>query len=166
MNLNYSKIFFITFISVVIGLIYNHFNHNGLDFIRDERILNWESDSLESFNKLNSPTNNIGMVDPQKNFDSVLIRNTDIKVEPFSGPKAISINLAYKLFKQGIQFIDARALDEFSEGHIKGAINFPFYRSENYLSSINELNKNEFIVTYCESAECDIAISDNKFVFI
>ena len=55
--------------------------------------------------------------------------------------------------------------EEFAEGHIKGAINIPFYGSENYASVIAKLNKNNTVVTYCESAECDISILSGNELF-
>ena len=149
MNPNFPKIFFITFISVVIALIYNHFNPNGLKLIREVRILDWESDSLSSFSNKDS------LVSATTRIDSIITDNKIGIIESFKEPKAIKIDFAYKLFKQGIQFIDSRSPEEFSEGHIKGAINIPFYGSENYSDVIAEFNKSEIIVIYCRSKECD-----------
>ena len=165
MNLNFSKIFFITFISIVIALIYNHFNPNGLNLLRVEKILNWESDSLASFSITDSLITETKLVYPKQSVDSDLRSDRNNKVEPFKEPKAIKINFAYKLFNQGIQFIDARSRDEFTDGHIKGAVNIPFYSSENYAGAISKLDKNEIVVTYCESAECDIAILSGDELF-
>ncbi len=145
--------------------MYNHFNGNGLKLIRNERVLVWESDSLASNNRADD-----------LNIDSVLskhknepasedsINKTEV-IESFNEPKAIELNLAYKLFKDGIQFIDARSPEEFSEGHISGAVNIPFYGSENYLKVINRLDKNKVVVTYCSGADCDISTLSGDELF-
>ena len=155
MKLNLSKIFYIAFISIVISLLYNHFNPNGLELIRKERILDWASDSLSFLLKSDSLAANDILINSKQSIDSVKSLQKNNAIESFKEPKAIKINLAYKLFNDGVKFIDARPAEEFSEGHIKGAINIPFYESEKYLNVINSFNKNEIIVTYCSSQECD-----------
>ncbi len=155
MNPNLPKIFFITLISIVMALVYNHFNHNGLKLIREERILTWESDSIASFNKTDSLFSAIDSAESKQSVNSLVTENRNQITESFKSPKAIKINFAYKLFKQRTQFIDARSPEEFSEGHILGAVNIPFYRSENYSDAISKLNKSAIIVVYCQSEECD-----------
>lgn len=158
MKLAYKKIFVIVFTSVLVSFVYNDFNPNGLKLIRDERVLNWASDSLSSFPKINSLTvdSNLTIIRPK--IDSA---KTEIKKdvsESFKEPKAIKIDFAYKLFKQGVKFIDARPVEEFTEGHIKGAVNIPFYGSENYENILNKISKDEFVVTYCSGEDCDLSI--------
>ncbi len=157
MKLNFSKIFYISLTSILISFLYNHFNPNGLELIRKARILDWESDSLVSLNKFDSLAADDILVDSKQSIDSVNNFNKNYEIESFKQPKAIKINFAYKLFNDGEKFVDARSTEEFSEGHIKGAISIPFYESEKYLDVINGLNKNETIVTYCSSNECDIS---------
>jgi rhodanese-related sulfurtransferase len=154
-KINFSKIFYITFISIFVSFLYNHFNPDGLELVRKERILDWESDSLLSSNKLDSLTTSDILVDSKRFTDSVKTLEKNNVVDTFKEPKAIKINFAYKLFNDGVKFIDARPPEEFSEGHIRGAVNVPFYESEKYLNAINSLNKNEIIVTYCNSKDCD-----------
>ena len=158
MKLDYKKIFVIVFTSVLVSFVYNDFNPNGLKLIRDERVLNWESDSLTSFPKINLLVidSNLTIIRPK--IDSI---KTEIKKEiseSFKEPKAIKIDFAYKLFTQGIKFIDARPAEEFSEGHIKGALNIPFYGSENYESVLNKISKDDIVVTYCSGEDCDLSI--------
>ena len=155
MSPNFSKIFFITLISIVIAIVYNHLNLNGLKLIREERILTWESDSIASFNKTDSLFSAIDSTDSVQSVNFSVNENRNQTKGSFKEPKAIKLDFAYKLFKQGIQFIDSRSSEEFSEGHIKDAVNIPFYGSENYSAIINKLNKSEFIVVYCRSKECD-----------
>jgi rhodanese-related sulfurtransferase len=163
-KINLSKIFYIAFISIVVSLLFNHFNPGGLELIRKERILTWVSDSLTVINKLDTLADDDILADAKLSNDSDNNFNRNNEIESFKEPKAIKINFAYKLFNDGVKFIDARTPEEFSEGHIKGAINIPFYESEKYLNAINSLNKNEIIVTYCSSKDCDDAtLSGDEF---
>lgn len=155
--MNISKILSITLISFLLALVYNHFNPNGLKIIREERVLNWNDVSLSESGTLDTSTDKINL-NPSKQSDSLLIDKNEEQLKSFLEPKAIKLDFAYKLFKDGVKFIDARSSDEFSEGHIKGAVNIPFYGSENYLNVISGLNKNETVVTYCSGADCDISI--------
>ena len=167
MNINFYKILIIILVSIILSLVYNHFNPNGLNLIRPEKNLNWADDSLAI---ISDSSLAVDSVQSQKNksIDSVVIDvKTEITeaIESYKEPKAIKLDFAYKLFKQKVQFIDSRSPEEFAEGHIKGAINIPFYGSENYLNVINRLNKNEMIVTYCSSAECDISTLSGDELF-
>ena len=160
MNLNFPKIFFIVLVSITISLVYNHFNPSGLNLIRKEKIISWENDSIPSI--INNSSLIVDSIsDLQKaSVDSIVLENKNknlLQAESFKEPKAIKLNFAYKLFNEGIKFVDARSPEEFLEGHIKNAINIPFYGSENYIKTINRLNKNDLIVTYCSSADCDVA---------
>jgi rhodanese-related sulfurtransferase len=163
-NLNISKILSIVFISILISLIYNHFNPKGLSLIREARKLDWESDSLTSINNINSSVADTSIKDLIIS-DSETIEKINVNVESFNEPKAIKLDFAYKLFNDGIKFIDSRSAEEFAEGHVKGAVNIPFYGSENYLDVIKRLNKNEIVVTYCSSADCDISILSGEELF-
>lgn len=162
--MNISKILSITLISVLISLVYNHFNPTGLKIIREERVLNWDDVSLSESDTLNTPIDEIKTT-ALKTPNSLVIAKNDEPIKSSQEPKAIKLDFAYKLFKDGVKFIDARSADEFSEGHIKGAVNIPFYGSENYLNVINGLNKNEIVVTYCSGADCDISILSGDELF-
>ncbi len=162
--MNISKILSITLISVLLALVYNHFNPTGLKIIREERVLNWDDASLSKSDTLNPLIDEMNLT-ASKPSDSLLIAKNDEPIKSIQEPKAIKLDFAYKLFLDGVKFIDARSADEFSEGHIKGAVNIPFYGSENYLDVINSLNKNEIIVTYCSGADCDISILSGDELF-
>ena len=165
MDLNFSKIFSIILISFLISLLYNQFNQNGLSFVREEKLLNWESDSLNSYEINDSSISAEGPIITAKPSDSAIIIEKNESIESYQKPKAIKLDLAYRLFKDGIKFIDARSQEEFAEGHIKEAVNIPFYGSEKYLDVINGLNKNDIIVTYCSGADCDISILSGNELF-
>ena len=155
--MNITKILSIILISFLLALLYNHFNPNGLKIIREERVLNWDDVSLSESDTLNTSIDEINL-NSSKPSDSLRIDKNYEPIKSFKEPKAIKLDFAYKLCKDGVKFIDARSADEFSEGHIKGAVNIPFYGSENYLNVINSFNKNEIVVTYCSGADCDISI--------
>lgn len=48
--------------------------------------------------------------------------------------------------KQDFVIVDARPQTDFAAGHIKGAINAPYFEVEKYLS---KLPKDKWIITYC-----------------
>lgn len=156
MRLLNKNIIMILFTACVIGFVYNYYNPNGLKIIRGDRILNWESDSAFIDTKINPIT-----------IDSINLNGVDNLngQKSFGKPKAINIDFAYSLFKQDVKFIDARSPEEYAEGHIKGAINIPFYGSENYSNVISKLNKNEILVTYCSSSECDVSTLSGDELF-
>lgn len=158
MKLDYRKIITIVLASVFVAFVYNDFNPNGLKLIRDERVLNWESDSLSSFPKINSLVVDTNLAIPIPKIDSTKTEIIKEISDSFKEPKAIKIDFAYNLYKQGVKFIDARPVEEFAEGHIKSAINIPFYGSENYESVLSKISKDEIIVTYCSGEDCDLSI--------
>lgn len=157
MKISFNKIFVIVLVSILVGLVYNDFNPNGIKLIRKERILNWENDSLTSFPKIDSLIVDSVTVSKSNLIDSSKIEKKIVD-DSFKEPKAIKIDFAYKLYKQGIKFIDARPVEEFIEGHIKGAVNIPFYGSENYENVLSKIPKDEFVITYCSGEDCDLSI--------
>ncbi len=74
-------------------------------------------------------------------------------------PKVLSINAqqAKDLFDQGgCVFFDARMAEEYEEGHIPGALNWPYELFGPYYDKyIKELVKDECIVCYCIGGSCD-----------
>ena len=56
-------------------------------------------------------------------------------------------------------FVDAREPEEYTAGHIKGAINLPFETFDQHWSEVEpKLPKDTLIVTYCSGAECDASL--------
>lgn len=153
MNLSLIKIFGIILVSVIISLAYNYFNPKGLALIREERVLTWE-DNLPS-NNGSEENSNLSSNNHSSNEDN---NSAPDMAEDFDQPKAITIDLAYNLFNQKVMFIDARTTEEFAEGHIKGAINIPFYGSENYQHELDKISKDEILITYCSGDDCDLSI--------
>jgi len=177
MKISYKNILSILISAIFIGLFYNILNPKGIPLIKEKRELVFENDSLihsiaaekENLNldsTLNSP---IVKKTTEKKPDvknEVLNQNilTD-KIEPFTEPKAIKIDLAYKLFKQGVKFIDARMPDDYQAGHIKGAYNIPFDGDEKYREILNNFSKDEILVVYCSGTDCDLSIYLGREIF-
>ncbi len=151
MKFKISIILQIIIYSILIGIVYNQLNPKGIPFFREARQINWADDSTKS-NSNNPDSLSTQQVDSSK---SSLLTTTQ---KDFSEPKAIKIDFAYKLFLNGTKFIDARPVEEYEESHIKGAINIPFYGSENYESALKKIPKDEVIVTYCGGDDCDLSI--------
>ena len=63
----------------------------------------------------------------------------------------VSIEVAKRLLSDGALLVDVRNPDEFSEGHIEGAISIPLAALENGVS--DELKAAELIVTYCKTGK-------------
>jgi rhodanese-related sulfurtransferase len=60
--------------------------------------------------------------------------------------------------KQAI-FLDAREPDEYAEGHIPGAINFPFEEWDQYWADIQaKLTPESRIVCYCGGLDCEASL--------
>lgn len=156
MKLFFKDILLILTSSLLIAFVYNLINPNGLQLIRSERELIWESDSLDSNENINSESSgqSISVVN-----DSITALTYSISSDKnFTEPKAIKIDFAYKLFKDGVKFIDARPVEEYNEGHIQNAVNIPFYESDNYEQVLSAISKDELLVTYCGGHDCDLSI--------
>lgn len=170
MKISYKNILIILSVSIFVGLMYNNYNPRGIPLIEEKKELVFESDSmLLSFNgekeiiQSNSVDNKSEQTKVSKESDikkdnKESKETTSVKIEPFTEPRAIKIDLAYKLFKQGIKFIDARMPDEYAAGHIKGAYNIPFDGDESYRKILDNFSKDEIIVVYCGGTDCDLSI--------
>jgi len=52
-------------------------------------------------------------------------------------------------------FIDAREVEDYQVGHIKGSINLPFDYFDDYWEEVQALMpKDALIITYCSGSEC------------
>ena len=67
------------------------------------------------------------------------------------------IRIAKKIYdgKEAI-FVDARAYEDYKDGHIKGAIALPFGEYEQFIDSFRDTYPaSQHIITYCSGRECD-----------
>lgn len=166
-----NKIINIIIFSILLGLIYNYLNPNGIPLIREERKLSLAKEDVEkvdtslilsnlpntSFfdNNFSAQNNNKKANDSSSNHST---RNKISSTESLTNPLAIKIDKAYQLYNQGAKFIDARMPEEYAEGHIKGAINIPFDGDDSYRNILNSYSKDEILVTYCSGTECELSI--------
>ena len=182
MKISFRKSILILLISIALGITFNSLNPDGIDFIRKERVLIFEKDTLLSLNpdsaslKLNSDSSKIrediqeakseNKIDTLANTQNLNEQNQisgknhqQIKKEAeFKEPKAITIDQAYKLFKQGVVFIDARESEEYTDDHILNAISIPFYEYDENAFKLNSIKKDQPIVVYCAGSDCDLSI--------
>ena len=95
-------------------------------------------------------------------FFSIFAYFTSFAEQGAKGKKnSVSIEKVYEIFKQGnCFFVDARSFDEYSKGHIEGAINIPFHsnkRDEYIVKVIDALNSADYVVVYCDGSECGLS---------
>jgi len=90
-------------------------------------------------------------------------KKMQLELPPSYDPKSdtlISLEDAYNLYlgKNAI-FIDAREPLEYNEGHIKGALNFPFEQWDAYWETVRpNLNPGSDIVVYCGGLDCELSL--------
>lgn len=54
--------------------------------------------------------------------------------------------------------MDARPLDEFTKGHIQGAISLPWHEAEHQVMDvIVDMSNDTIIITYCDGDTCDLS---------
>jgi len=188
LRIDLKKIFLVLIISSIVGLIFNNFNPAGISLIREEKTLSFASDSLiipeinhdeeetadtvEITTKLENIENGQGLSEELKdtiklaetelvNNENEIINNDEDEEqgeEIFNEPKAINLEQAFTLFDNGATFIDAREEFDYQEGYIHKAINIPFYAFEENEYKLNNINKDETIITYCSGTDCDLSV--------
>ena len=91
--------------------------------------------------------------------------DTEIFMLPFF--LYINPETAKQLFDEGALFVDGRLPEEFSNGHIKGAININYITFKGLTiperqELLKDISKDKLIVSYCGSDSCEISI-DNGY---
>jgi len=78
----------------------------------------------------------------------------------------ISLEKAIQLFRQNAAiFMDARSLEEYNEGHIKGAISFPYMEVDSkFVEIMSEIPEDSVIITYCDGKTCELSIDLADFL--
>ncbi len=115
------------FITVLTAFTVNTFSPKGIALVG-----NWDiSKGVISANSKNSA------VDPEREIEDM--------------------DLLKKIYEtKEVLFIDARSENDFSEGHIKGAISFPAYNFENKITEfMTSYDTSVKIITYCSGRECE-----------
>jgi rhodanese-related sulfurtransferase len=62
-------------------------------------------------------------------------------------------------------FIDSRHAYDFGVGHIKGAINIPLHEFDIVKQSLDNLPRDQMIITYCDGEECSSSIELAKLLY-
>jgi len=77
-----------------------------------------------------------------------------------AGDSLLSVEEAYTMFlSENVLFIDAREPFEYAEGHIKGAISFPFDYWDDYWEGVKaKLNPGQRTVVYCGGLDCELSV--------
>ncbi len=67
------------------------------------------------------------------------------------------VSLAKKLYGSNkFKFVDARSLDDYEEGHIKGAVSLPVGEFDEKIEVfLEQYSPEEAIVTYCSGRTCE-----------
>ncbi|MBZ0199676.1 MAG: rhodanese-like domain-containing protein [Ignavibacteriaceae bacterium] len=73
-------------------------------------------------------------------------------------PQQIGLPQAYKFYKEKVVFFDAREVDDYTEGHIDGAINISYVQFDEMKSKLDAVSKDDIVVTYCGGDDCDLSI--------
>ena len=171
---------------MALGFIMNFMNPDGIPLIREKAKLNWAADSIIIKNEFSDQTNTdeVDTIKSTSSVDKTINKSDDNKTDlPESKsqhtvevnqnknetgikseaeivyePKAITISQAYSLYNANGKFIDAREALDYEEGHITGAINIPYYEFEEYKNKLDNLSKDEPVITYCSGTDCDLSI--------
>lgn len=115
----------------------------------------------------------VGEFGERREIDSAKSDKVDLKQKGkqnkagFYQPVNISSETAKQLFDEGALFIDGRMPEEFSSGHIKGAVNIDYKVFKDLpipqrQELLKEVSKDRLIVSYCGSDSCEISI-DNGY---
>lgn len=179
--------------SSLLGMLVNYFNPGGIPLIREKLELNWASDSLfqdfiqDSVSTIIDTTNLI-LADSAVNNDDIKSSNKEAEknsteqivqqIDPmtenklketevisFAEPKAITLEQAYKLFNNGVKFVDARDEADYLAGHIASAVNIPFDDFDNHKQKLEQLSKEKPMVIYCAGTDCDLSILLGNMMF-
>ena len=89
---------------------------------------------------------------------------SDSLIVPYSyqegDPQAITISEAMMEFQaSNTIFLDARSKFDYKQGHIKGALNFPFEEFDDYYPRFSsKLPNDKTIIAYCDGTECELSL--------
>ena len=116
-----------------------------------------KTDSLQAVIKQDSVKHvNDSIKTVRKHIDDS-IKSVKENQENFAKPIDIKLDFAKALFDKNYTFIDARDDADYKAGSIKGAINIPYHKLDQFQDKLNSLPKDRVYVAYCSSA-CDVSI--------
>lgn len=164
-NNGFKQLLVITVIAVMLGLVANAINPNGIPIVMEKNI--YKTDTLsgknEAVNSLLAGTFRNDPYDTSSNKPKHLLNDKLPGKEGYIEPENISTSLAKMLYDRNALFIDARQPAEYDAGHIKGAINITyeeFYPKHFYEKKalMKKYNKDGIIVVYCNGGKCEVSI--------
>ena len=160
MKINFSNVLYVVIGSSIIALLINFLRPDGLPLKRESKSLTWADSSHlnDNINKDSAVINGESQAANEENLMKNSKAGDDTLKNFFKEPIAINLKQAYKLYKKNIVFLDARDHEDYKEGHIKNALNLPFYDFEKYKDVLNNIPKNSALVTYCAGTDCDLSI--------
>jgi 3-mercaptopyruvate sulfurtransferase SseA len=149
------QILIILVFGIVVGLIVNAINPNGIPLLMEAKNIKENKDSVKT-DFINDP------YDTTKN-SAGLMQNPNLNKQGFVEPQNIQLNLAKQLFDRKALFIDGRLPEEYATGRIKGAINIPYElfhkkTKEERAEMLKGYNKHGIIVCYCGGGDCEVSI--------
>jgi rhodanese-related sulfurtransferase len=157
MNKTFKEILIIFFITLIIALIVNTINPNGVSIIADASLFEVDSNkTMDVSNIKNDPYDTAG-----KKLN--LFSTTEKTKEGYIKPQNIALAHTKALYDINGLFIDGRKPVDYAAGHIKGAINIPYEEfrekpQEEKIEMMRKFNKEGVIVCYCDGGDCDISI--------
>lgn len=157
MNKTLKEILIVFFIALIIALIVNTINPNGIPIITDASLFEVDSNkTMDVSNVINDP------------YDTTtkkpnLFSATEKTEEGFIKPQNIALAQAKTLYDINGLFIDGRKPIDFAAGHIKSAINISYEEfrekpQEEKIEMMRKFNKDGIIVCYCDGGGCDTSI--------
>lgn len=157
----------INVLSAVLGLLYNSMSGKGIPLLKEKLSIEMASDSLlseiDQNQVMDKPTDINIKTDENPGATKKEIKNEPVAESKKKEPLGIKLQKAYFLFSNNkAVFIDARDKWDFSDGHIKGALNIPDYSFDKNDPVVKSLDKDQIYIIYCGGDDCDSSIKLSK----
>lgn len=92
----------------------------------------------------------------QDSLPLIHVRDNSTQLSPQSGE--ISLQDASRLFTSGqAVFLDARAAEDFAEGHIEGALSLPLFSFTQDFDALKSQMEGRTVITYCDGEACELS---------
>ena len=92
----------------------------------------------------------------QDSLPLIHVRDNSTQLSPQSGE--ISLQDASRLFTSGqAVFLDARAAEDFAEGHIEGALSLPLFSFTQDFDALKSQTEGRTVITYCDGEACELS---------
>lgn len=92
----------------------------------------------------------------QDSLPLIHVRDNSTQLSPQSGE--ISLQDASRLFTSGqAVFLDARAAEDFAEGHIDGALSLPIFSFTQDFDALKSRMEGRTVITYCDGEACELS---------